>query len=120
MNKLLLIIVSVLLGSIGQVILKIGANKLGTLALLPQTLIADLFRMIRVPEIFLGLILFGASFVLWVKVLTNSDLSYAYPMVSLGYINIIILSYFLFKEPFTTTKIIGIALIIFGVIVLNK
>lgn len=120
MNKLLLIIVSVLLGSIGQVILKIGANKLGTLALQPQTLVADLFRMIRVPEIFFGLIFFGASFVLWVKVLTNSDLSYAYPMVSLGYINIIILSYFLFKEPFTTTKIIGIALIIFGVIVLNK
>lgn len=120
MSKLLLIIVSVLLGSIGQVILKIGANKLGTLALHPQTFITDIFRMIRVPEIIIGLIFFGSSFVLWVKVLTKSDLSYAYPMVSLGYINVVILSYFLFKEPFTATKIAGIALIIFGVIILNK
>lgn len=120
MNKLLLIITSVLLGSIGQVILKVGANKLGALALHPQTLITDIFRMIRVPEIIIGLIFFGLSFVLWVKVLTKSDLSYAYPMVSLGYINVIILSYFFFKEPFTTTKILGITLIIFGVIILNK
>ncbi|RXJ02944.1 transporter [Anaerobacillus alkaliphilus] len=120
MNKLVLIIVSVLLGSIGQVILKIGANKLGTLALHPQTLITDLIRMVRVPEIIIGLLFFGSSFVLWVKVLTKFDLSYAYPMVSLGYINVVVLSYFLFKEPFTTAKIAGIAFIIVGVIILNR
>ncbi len=120
MSNLLIILLSVFLGSIGQVTLKIGANKLGSFSFSIETIFADLFRIVKVPEIIFGLIFFGVSFLLWIKVLTKSDLSYAYPMVSLGYINVIILSYFLFNEPFTTMKVVGIVLIIAGVFVLNQ
>ncbi|MGO4889038.1 EamA family transporter [Anaerobacillus sp. MEB173] len=120
MTNLIIILVSVLLGSIGQVILKIGANKLGSLSFGLHTIFYDLVRIMKTPEIMLGLVFFGSSFLLWVKVLTKSELSYAYPMVSLGYINVIILSYFLFNESFTTMKVIGNIFIIIGVILLNK
>ncbi|MDN4492523.1 SMR family transporter [Ureibacillus aquaedulcis] len=120
MNNLITILLSVLLGSLGQVILKIGANKLGTLSLAWNSLFYDIFRIVKIPEIIIGLVLFGSSFLLWIKVLTKSDLSYAYPMVSLGYINVIVISYFLFNEQFTLMKVIGVSLIILGVIVLNK
>ncbi|MBU8905915.1 SMR family transporter [Desertibacillus haloalkaliphilus] len=119
MNNLVVILLSVLLGSIGQVVLKIGANKLDSFTLSFETLVADLLRMARTPEIVIGLVLFGTSFLLWIKVLTKADLSYAYPLVSLGYINVVILSYFLFGESFTVMKVLGITLIISGVIVLN-
>lgn len=119
MSNLITILLSVLLGSIGQVILKLGANKLGTLSLSLNTIFQDIFRIIKVPEILIGLVLFGSSFLLWIKVLTKSDLSYAYPMVALGYINVIVFSYFLFNEQFTLMKVIGVAFIVVGVIVLN-
>lgn len=120
MSNLMTILLSVFLGSIGQVILKIGANKLGSLSLAWNTVLYDIFRIMKVPEILIGLILFGSSFLLWIKVLTKSELSYAYPMVSLGYINAAVISYFLFHEQFTLTKAAGISLIVAGVIVLNR
>jgi len=120
MSNLITILLSVFLGSFGQIILKLGANKLGTLSLAWNTLFSDLIRVIKIPEILIGLVLFGSSFLLWIKVLTKSDLSYAYPMVSIGYINVVVVSYFLFNEQFTLMKVLGVSLIVIGVVVLNK
>lgn len=120
MNNFLLILLSTFLGSIGQVALKIGANRIDNLSFTYETVLLDVLRIIRTPEIILGLLFFGSSFLLWVKILTKSDLGYAYPLVSIGYINVVILSYFLFNEPITSSKFIGIILILLGVIFLNK
>lgn len=118
MNKILLILISVFLGSLGQVLLKVGAGKLGTISFVHP--IAEALRIIFTPHVLIGLAFFGTSFLLWVKVLTDSELSYAYPMVSLGYVLVAVLSYFLFHESFTFNKVFGIALIIAGVLMINK
>lgn len=121
MNRNLIeILVSVFMGAIGQTVLKLGANKLGTLSLSLRTILRDILNILVIPEIIIGLIFFGSSFLLWIKVLTKSDLSYAYPMVSLGYVLIALLSRFLFDEPFTLNKIAGIVMIISGVFILNS
>jgi len=114
------ILVSIFMGALGQTILKLGANKLGTLSLSLRTLMKDVVKILMIPEILIGLVLFGGSFLLWVKVLTKSDLSYAYPMVSLGYVLVALLSKVLFNEPFTLNKIAGIAMIVSGVFILNR
>jgi multidrug transporter EmrE-like cation transporter len=67
----------------------------------------QLYRLALSPEIAVGIIFFTLSCLLWIKVLTRADLSRAYPMVSLGYINITICSYFFFHEAFTFTKLLG-------------
>ena len=120
MNNVILMLLSVLLGSLGQVILKIGANKLGNLSLSLPTLSHDVIRVAKIPEIVLGFFFFGLSSLLWIKVLTKAELSYVYPMVSLGYIIVALISYFLFNERFTLSKIIGMAMVITGVVVLNR
>ncbi|QNB47346.1 EamA family transporter [Thermanaerosceptrum fracticalcis] len=120
MKNVTLMLISVFLGALGQVILKIGANKLGNLSLSLPTLSHDVIRVAKIPEIVLGFFFFGLSSLLWIKVLTKAELSYAYPMVSLGYIIVALISYFLFNERFTFSKIIGMAMVITGVIVLNK
>ncbi len=45
-----------------------------------------------------GIISYGVSFLLWIKVLSKVELSYAYPMVSLGYVLVMIFSYFSLKK----------------------
>lgn len=116
MQNIILILASIIMGAVGQILLKVGANRLDGIALT----LSGLLSIARNSYILIGLVLFGTSFLLWVKVLTRNDLSYVYPMVSLSYIIIILASRFLFGEPFTTNKIIGIAAIISGVFIINK
>lgn len=120
MNNFILILVSVLIGSIGQVLLKIGANKLESFSLSYKTLYKNLLSVAIVPEILIGLIFFIISFLLWIKVLTKNELSYAYPMVSIGYIIVTILSKIILKENLNLNKILGIIVIIIGVILINR
>lgn len=120
MKSIWLILISVVLGALGQVILKLGSNKLGTISFSLPVLVSSLVRLIKTPEIIIGLILFGTSFLLWIKVLSRSELSYAYPMVSIGYILVVVLSYFLLDEAFSWNKVMGIAIIVAGVWFINK
>lgn len=111
---------SIVLGAIGQVIIKIGANKLGSLSLTTGSFAFDLLRIARTPEIIGGMVFFGTSSILWIKVLTGAELSQAYPLVSLSYLIVTVLSCLLFREQFTVQKVIGIVVIMSGVIMLNK
>lgn len=116
MRNIVLIFTSIIMGAVGQIMLKVGANKLENI----NTNIEGLFSIIKNYYILIGLVLFGTSFLLWVKILTKNDLSFVYPMVSISYIIIILASRFLFNEPFTANKIIGIIAIVSGVFIINK
>jgi multidrug transporter EmrE-like cation transporter len=116
MRNIALILTSIIMGAVGQILLKVGANRLGSI----NFNIDGLVSIIKNYYIIIGLVLFGTSFLLWVKILTKNDLSYVYPMVSISYIIIILASRFLFNEPFTINKIIGIIAIICGVFIINK
>jgi EamA-like transporter family. len=48
------------------------------------------------------------------------ELSVAYPMLSIGYILIMLISYFLLNEPIGIYKIIGTLLIICGIYFISK
>ena len=119
MKGISLALVSIALGAVGQVILKIGADKLGSLSFTGSALGSDLLRVIKTPEIIFGMFFFGLSSLLWIKVLTRMELSRAYPLVSISYIIVAVLSFVILREHFTMQKILGIVVIITGVIVLN-
>lgn len=103
---------SILTNIVGQVILKTGANQI--------QIAQDLLHKIFNPYIIGGLTLyvFGAFF--WILALTKLELSLAYPLLSLSYIGIALISFFVFREPLTLTKIVGIAVIMCGVFILNR
>ena len=51
--------------------------------------------------------------------LSNVHVSFAYPFQSLGYIVVATTAFLTLKEPFNAKKILGIAIICTGVIVLS-
>jgi small multidrug resistance pump len=68
----------------------------------------------------LGIILYGLSFITYIYLISKNDLGYIIPLAAaFVYILIFIASAVIFKEVFTLTKTIGIALIIIGLIFLN-
>lgn len=120
MNQLTLIITSVVMGAIGQILLKAGANNLGEYNLDFTHVITSIWTIMKVPQILIGLVFFGSSFLLWVKVLTKAELSYAYPLVSFSYVIVAIGAAMFFNEPITPNKVMGIGAIVLGVFILNR
>jgi drug/metabolite transporter (DMT)-like permease len=55
-----------------------------------------------------------------VVALRDGELSILYPIISLTYVWVTFLSYFVFHENITPIKILGIAIIVTGVAVLGK
>jgi drug/metabolite transporter (DMT)-like permease len=108
--------VSILLGSVGQFLLKLAAQQLGQLSLAP----ASLARLALSPFVWAGVVLFASSMVLWIKVLTAAPLATAYPLVSLSYVVVLLLSWAFLGEPITGLKVAGIVAIMLGVALLTR
>ena len=53
-------------------------------------------------------------------ILSRVEVSFAYPFVSLGFVFVAIIGYFLFNENVTFARIIGISLICIGVFFVSK
>lgn len=95
--------------------LKIGSEGLNINGGAVRTIWSVLTNQVLI----LAVICFVSSMLMWILVLRKMDLSVAYPMVSLGYVIVILLSYVFLKEPLYISKIIGTVLIVAGVMTIN-
>ncbi|MBD3168897.1 MAG: EamA family transporter [candidate division Zixibacteria bacterium] len=118
MVQILLIIGAIVLNVCGHAFLKAGMNKVGPFA---GTAVTYAFKTLTTPFVLVGLFSYVASVSMYMLVLAKTDLSYAYPLLmSLGYVLIVLVSFLIFKEPFSAYKWIGIVLILVGVILVGK
>lgn len=118
MANFAMLLISVALGAAGQFLFRLGMKSYGQVN--AGGVFKNLFSIIFTPAIFVGFVLFGLSSIIWLSVISKNQLSYAYPMVSIGYIITFLLSAFLLHEDFGPFRIIGGALIILGVIFIAK
>ena len=110
-----IILASVLLSTIAQLLLKRGAAS-GKLLHLTGF---SFFRHIALqPSVWLGLVSFGASLVLWMIVLSRLPVSRAYPFVSLGIVMTTFAGAAFYHEPVTLLHLVSIILIVAGVSIL--
>ena len=115
-----LILSGVFLNAVAQLALKQGAGRLGDISFSLQNIVPIGMQVIFNPWIFFGLFLYGVSVILWILALSRVEVSFAYPLLSVGYIVVAVAGYFLFNEPLSGYKILGIGFIIIGVILLSK
>jgi multidrug transporter EmrE-like cation transporter len=111
------IAMTILLTVYGQVVLKWQVTLSGSMPSDGGAKAAFLFSLLLRPWVLSG---FAAAFlasIAWMAAMTKFDLSYAYPFMSLNFVLVLLLSGFLFHEPFSTPKVIGLALIMLGIIV---
>lgn len=115
-----LLLVGITLSVTGEFLLKFGMNRFGVLDLQPGTLLPTLFRVFTQPLILLGFgFVFSAS-IFWLAVISRVDLSYAYPLLALGYAVTALLSRVLLSEAITPTRWAGIAVICVGVALISR
>lgn len=110
---------SIGLGSLGQFFLKLGVRQMGGVSLSPAQLPSTLVRVFSSPWIVGGVAMFAVSMFLWLRVLSTRELSSAYPMVSLNYVLVLLLAAVFLREPVSPQKLLGIAVTVAGVLLLN-
>lgn len=99
------------LGAGAQILMKTGANVL--VGINPIDILAN-------PPLFAGYCLYGLSTVLLVLALRDGELSILYPVISLSYVWVTILSVWFFDEQINPLKVIGVSLIVAGVAVFGR
>jgi multidrug transporter EmrE-like cation transporter len=77
-------------------------------------------RLFHTLPFWTGLACYGFSVILWLGALSRVPVSVAYPMLSLGYIANAFAAAALFGEVLTAQKMLGIAIISVGVVVLSR
>lgn len=110
-----LILAGVLLNAGAQLLLKAGMSQIGHFEFTMANAMPIGLKIMGNPPIVTGLLLYVISVGLWLLVLSRVPVSMAYPMVSLGYVVTAIAAYYLFGEPLTSLRILGIFIIIAGV-----
>jgi multidrug transporter EmrE-like cation transporter len=110
-----LILLGVLLNTSAQLMLKAGMTQIGHFEFSAANMVPIGFKVMGNPPIITGLCLYVCSVGVWLLVLSRVQVSFAYPMLSIGYIvNAVAANYF-FGEPLTSARMLGIFIIIAGV-----
>jgi len=109
----ILILIAVVVGVSGQLIIKKGVLTLGGIG--SGGLLAFFAKAAFSPWIIAGIFLYVLGTGVWLILLTKVDVSYAYPMLSLGYVFVLFFSFVFLHEPLTALKLLGTLLIVIGV-----
>lgn len=115
MQALMPILGSVMIGVIGQLLLKSAMTSVGPLGLRGGHASRTVFAIVRSPGVWTGFSLYGLSMLLWLAGLSQVDLAYAFPFLSLSYVLILIGSRIWLAESIGMSRTIGVIAICIGV-----
>ncbi|HUQ92509.1 MAG TPA: hypothetical protein VM120_12595 [Bryobacteraceae bacterium] len=109
-QSILLVSGCTIFGAAAQILIKTGASTLQS---------AGVLGMITNVYLLGGYALYGIFTALLVLALRDGELSILYPVISLTFVWVTILSTFIFHEALSVTKVLGISIIVAGVAVLG-
>lgn len=109
--------VTILLGVMGQMILKWQVGLAGPLPAESSERLGFIVRLLMNPWVIFSLSAAFLAMLSWMLALSKLELSYAYPFTSLAFVILLFLSAAVFKEPLTAPKMLGTLLIMAGLVV---
>lgn len=121
MNKYLpLILFGVLLNAGAQIALKQGMRVIGTFAFSIGNIAPVLIKAALNPFILAGLACYVLSVLIWLMVLSRVDVTFAYPLLSIGYVVTAFAGYLFFNESMGYMRWAGILIICLGVCLITR
>ncbi|MCK9374708.1 MAG: EamA family transporter [Syntrophobacterales bacterium] len=117
---LILILLDVILNVTGQLSLKYGMARIGNFSISLATLPPVFLKAATNFYVLLGLVCYGMGFMVWLIVLSKAEVSYAYPLISLGYVFTAILARAMFGEAVSVTRMVGIMVTCLGVFLIAR
>lgn len=115
-----LLLLGVLLNVLGQLLLKAGMMAIGYFEFSYANVWPIGLKVVTNPYIAMGITCYVLSVATWLLVLSRMQVSIAYPLLSIGYIANAVVAYYLFGEPITSLRVLGILIIIIGVTLVTR
>lgn len=115
----ILILVSVTLNCLAQVFIRKGMLVTGEIGEFSK-LLSAIPHMITNVYLWGAMICYTVSFLTWMMVLSKVEVSYAYPLLSMGYVLAAIIGYFWLSEHLSPVRVVGILVICLGVFLISR
>ena len=110
----------VLLNAFAQLGLKAATRVTGPLVVAGGGTWSRALELVTVPALWFALTAYGLSVVVWLVGLSRVPVSQAYPLLSMGYVINIGLAWWLLGEVPNAQRVIGIAVIVTGVVLVAR
>jgi multidrug transporter EmrE-like cation transporter len=110
-----IILFGVLLNAAAQLFLKEGMRRIGHFEFVWANIVPIGLQVAGNIFVLGGIFLYIVSVAVWLLVLSRVEVSFAYPLLSVGYIVNAVAGYYLFQENLSMTRVTGIVIIIVGV-----
>ena len=115
MNPKVMIWISVALSALAQIFLKQGLTSFQSRRVVGKGFMSSVLGIARQICVWLWAFCFVVAMALWLVGLRKLDLSYAYPLVSVGYVIVSVLSAVFFRERVDRYRWLSVAIISLGV-----
>jgi len=115
MTYLPLILLGVLLNAAAQLFLKEGMRRIGHFEFVWANILPIGLQVGGNMFVLAGLLCYVVSVGVWLLVLSRVEVSFAYPLLSVGYIVNAVGGYYLFQENLSMPRVTGILIICVGV-----
>lgn len=116
------LLIAISLGAFGQISLKYGMKHFGDLGQPSIALAGNVLRAIFTPYVLLGLLCYAVSSCFWLVVISPGGwaLSYAYPMIAISYVLVVLLSRAFFGDRVMSLQWVGIMLMCSGLVLVAR
>ena len=115
-----LIFAGVMLNATAQILMKAGTNAIGHFEFSMQNILPIGLKLATEWHIIAALFCYAISVVVWILALSRVPVSIAFPMLSMAYVVNALAAWYFLGEAFNPTKLIGMAIIILGVVIISR
>ncbi len=118
MNMFKVVLLSVfttLLITTGQVLWKIGLQKIGGFYIAEKSIVENFFRIVFNGWIFSGFVVYAIATGFFMWLLSKFEISLVIPISSVAFIYSLLAGYWIFNETISPLRIVGVICIMFGV-----
>jgi drug/metabolite transporter (DMT)-like permease len=119
-KTLVVVFLMVMSGSVGNVFLKRGMDRIGAVELAPASLAHAFWQTVASATIWLGIAFLLTFFLLYLLVLSWADYSYVMPASAFGYAIVVFLGVAVLGESVSMRRWLGVALICIGVMLVGR
>jgi drug/metabolite transporter (DMT)-like permease len=120
LKNFILVMTPISMGIIAQILLKTGMLQIGKFSVELSKLFGTFVGIFLNPFVLSGMFLYFAGSLIWLIVLSRIDLSFAYPLLSIGYIFIVLYSDIILKEEVSLVRWAGVLTIVLGVFLISR
>ena len=109
MNKaLILVLLSVIISTIGQLCTKAAMLRVGPVAFGSLIeIISSAWQIMQQPLVWVALPLYGFSLIIWAAALSHLQLSFAYPLLAVGYLVVPLAAAIFFDESISRLPLLS-------------